>query len=149
MTWLDRILGRRAAEPTAKADAHHETSTEGDEDPELERGLESDEPDAVVLSIEDAIDLHPFHPREIRDVVRGYLDEAWERGFEEVRIIHGRGIGQQREAVRRLLELDPRIASFADAGADRGGWGATVARFAPRDDTPDPDADAAATRPAG
>jgi DNA-nicking Smr family endonuclease len=131
MSWLDRILGRRSAEPAA-AGARPETETETEADEVLEREDEGDQPDAVVLPIEDSIDLHPFHPGEVREVVRGYLDEAWERGFEEVRIVHGRGIGQQREAVRRLLERDPRIASFADAGPARGGWGATVARFVPR-----------------
>jgi DNA-nicking Smr family endonuclease len=90
--------------------------------------MKSDEenPDDVVLPIEDALDLHAFAPRDVKDVVASYLDAAHESGFREVRIIHGRGIGFQRDAVRELLARHPRVASFADAPPDRGGWGATV-----------------------
>jgi len=80
----------------------------------------------VQLPIDDAIDLHTFAPHDVKDVVASYLEAAREAGFREVRIIHGRGIGVQREAVRSLLSRDPRVASFADAPPERGGWGATV-----------------------
>jgi len=83
-------------------------------------------PDDVTLPIEDAIDLHAFAPRDVKDVVASYLDAAHEAGFTEVRIIHGRGIGVQRETVRAILTRHPRVASFADAPPDRGGWGATI-----------------------
>jgi len=83
-------------------------------------------PDDVILPIEDAIDLHAFAARDVKDVVGSYLDAAHEAGFREVRIIHGRGIGVQRETVRAILARHPRVASFADAPPDRGGWGATV-----------------------
>jgi dsDNA-specific endonuclease/ATPase MutS2 len=86
-------------------------------------------PDDVVLPIEDALDLHAFAPRDVKDVVASYLEAALESGLREVRIIHGRGIGFQREAVREILAHHPRVASFADAPPDRGGWGATVVRF--------------------
>jgi DNA-nicking Smr family endonuclease len=91
-----------------------------------ETTLDDDIPDEVRLPIEDAIDLHAFAPRDVRDVVASYLAAAQEAGFHEVRIIHGRGIGVQRETVRALLARDPRVASFADAPPDRGGWGATL-----------------------
>jgi DNA-nicking Smr family endonuclease len=87
---------------------------------------ENDDQDDVTLPIEDAIDLHAFAPRDVKDVVASYLEAAHEAGFREVRIIHGRGIGVQRQAVRALLARDPRVASFVDAPADRGGWGATL-----------------------
>jgi DNA-nicking Smr family endonuclease len=92
------------------------------------REMKDDEeiPDDVVLPIEDALDLHAFAPRDVKDVVASYLEAAHESGLREVRIIHGRGIGFQREAVRELLARHPRVASFADAPPDRGGWGATV-----------------------
>ena len=82
--------------------------------------------DDVTLPIEDAIDLHAFAPRDVKDVVASYLEAARESGFREVRIIHGRGIGVQREAVRALLARHPGVASFADAPPGRGGWGATI-----------------------
>ncbi|MFQ5720770.1 MAG: Smr/MutS family protein [Acidobacteriota bacterium] len=85
----------------------------------------SDEP--VALPLEDAIDLHPFRPAEIPAVVESYLDAAVEAGFAEVRIIHGRGVGVQRERVRAVLSRHPDVVNFKDAPAPRGGWGATVA----------------------
>ncbi len=71
------------------------------------------------LPIEDSIDLHTFQPREIEIVVEEYLYQAVARGFREVRIIHGRGIGVQREIVRSVLAKHPNVASFQDA-PDRG-----------------------------
>ena len=88
-------------------------------------------PDEIVVPIEDVFDLHPFRPKEIRSVVESYLEEAIAAGFGEVRLIHGRGIGVQREIVRSLLRDHPAVVDFADAPADRGGWGATIARLRP------------------
>jgi dsDNA-specific endonuclease/ATPase MutS2 len=86
--------------------------------------------DEVVIPIEDHLDLHAFHPRDVRSVVESYLEQAVEMGFSEVRLIHGRGIGVQREILRSLLSRHPAVASFADAPPERGGWGATVVRLA-------------------
>ena len=83
-----------------------------------------DEP--VEIPIEDALDLHPFQPKEIRDVALEYLREAHERGFRQVRLIHGRGIGVQRERIKSLLRSLDFVESFADADPTGGGWGATV-----------------------
>jgi DNA-nicking Smr family endonuclease len=80
----------------------------------------------VQIPIEDALDLHAFAPRDVHTVVDEYLRVAAERGFREVRLIHGRGIGVQRQAVRALLQGHPLVAAFQDAPAERGGWGATV-----------------------
>ena len=82
--------------------------------------------DLTPIPIEDAFDLHPFLPREIAAAAAAYLDAAAEAGLREVRLIHGRGTGQQREAVRRVCTAHPRVVSYADAPPDRGGWGATV-----------------------
>lgn len=93
------------------------------------RSVSEPPPEDFVLPIEDFIDLHPFRPREIRSVVESYLEEAARLGFAEVRLIHGRGIGVQRDAVRAVLSKSPLVADFADAPPERGGWGATVARL--------------------
>ena len=82
--------------------------------------------EVVVVEITESIDLHHFHPSEILDVVDAYLDAAGERGFGEVRLIHGRGKGVQRARVRRLLALDERVDRFEEAPPGRGGWGATL-----------------------
>ena len=86
-------------------------------------------PDEVVVPIEDFIDLHAFRPRDVRAVVESYLEAAVEAGFPEVRLIHGRGVGVQREAVRSLLSRHPDVVDYADADPGRGGWGATVVRL--------------------
>jgi hypothetical protein len=85
-------------------------------------------PDAVVeIPVEDSIDLHSFPPRDVPDVVDAYLEAAAKKGFTEVRLIHGRGIGVQRDRVQKLLANHPVVSGFHDAPPDRGGWGATVA----------------------
>ena len=88
--------------------------------------------DAVTIPIEDALDLHPFAPREIPSVVASYLEAAVDAGFTEVRLIHGRGVGVQRERVRTVLAASPHVARFADAPPERGGFGATIAWLRPR-----------------
>lgn len=86
----------------------------------------------VELEVGDVLDLHSFPPGEVGELVRDYLDLAVERGFAQVRIVHGRGIGVQRERVRGILERDPRVEAFGDAALEAGGWGATWARLRPR-----------------
>ena len=70
--------------------------------------------DPHVVPIGPEFDLHPFAPRDIPDVVDAYLEEAWSRGFREVRLVHGRGIGVQRARVQQVLAAHPRVASFRD-----------------------------------
>lgn len=84
--------------------------------------------EAVAVPFEDTLDLHAFRPDEVAAVVREYLDQARAVGLAEVRIIHGRGRGVQRETVRRLLAGSPLVAEFGDAPPERGGWGATLVR---------------------
>jgi len=85
-----------------------------------------DESEPVQLPIEDSLDLHAFAPKDVRPVVDEYLKEAAARGFREVRLIHGRGIGVQRASVQSLLAGHPLVQRFFDAPPERGGWGATV-----------------------
>jgi DNA-nicking Smr family endonuclease len=85
-----------------------------------------DPTEPVPLPIEDSLDLHAFAPKDVRPVVDEYLKEAAGRGFREVRLIHGRGIGAQRASVRSLLAGHPLVLRFFDAPPERGGWGATV-----------------------
>lgn len=102
-----------------------------------DRREEEEVPEEIVLPLEDFIDLHPFRPKDVRSVVESYLEEAVGAGFDEVRLIHGRGIGVQREIVRSLLEKHPAVVEFRDAPPERGGWGATVVRLrapAPEDE---------------
>ncbi len=74
-------------------------------------------------------DLHSIPPHEVRAVVEEYLNEARRLGFRQVRIIHGKGVGVQREMVRTILAKTPFVERFADAPPEAGGWGATVAHL--------------------
>ena len=82
--------------------------------------------DPVVIPIEDHLDLHPFKPKEIFSVVAEYLDQCKAAGFSEVRLIHGKGKGVQRNIIRALLEKHINVESFHDAPLEAGSWGATV-----------------------
>jgi DNA-nicking Smr family endonuclease len=82
--------------------------------------------DPVVLPVEDSIDLHAFRPKDIPSVIEEYLEQCKQAGFREVRIIHGKGIGVQRNVVRSILEKHPDVKSFHEAPPEAGGWGATV-----------------------
>ena len=90
-----------------------------------------EEPEPLSLPIEDSLDLHSFAPKDVRPVVGEYLKEAAARGFREVRLIHGRGIGAQRASVQGLLAGHPLVERFFDAPPERGGWGATVVVLKP------------------
>lgn len=114
-----------AREPAAPAGGDPEAS-EVEVGEAGEAGAMAAEADFVeVLEITDVLDLHSFLPREVPDVVRDYLDAAYEKGLRRLRIVHGRGAGVQRRTVRTLLERDPRVVEFGDAPAAAGGWGAT------------------------
>jgi len=101
------------------------------EEPDLDRGDDDaaapGEP--VEVPITGVIDLHSFRPAEVADVVREYLDAAYAKGLRELRIVHGRGIGVQRQMVRVVLERDARVVAFGDAAPEAGGWGATWVRL--------------------
>jgi len=84
------------------------------------------EENPVRIPITDVFDLHTVEPGEVRGMVAAYLEEAQRLGFKALRIIHGRGIGVQREIVRSVLARTPFVLSFNDAPAEAGGWGATV-----------------------
>jgi DNA-nicking Smr family endonuclease len=101
-----------------------EEDGEDEEYLEIESGL-----DPVELPITDVLDLHSFRPAEVPDVVREYLEAAWEKGLRELRIIHGKGVGVQRQTVRTLLARDERVEAFGDAPLEAGGWGATWVRL--------------------
>lgn len=87
--------------------------------------------DIIELPIEDHLDLHPFRPAEIRDVALDYLTAAREKGFRQVRLIHGRGKGVQRTIIRALLSSLDWVEAYNDAETTGGGWGATVVFLKP------------------
>src|SRR5829696_6787885 len=86
-------------------------------------------PEPVEIEITDIFDLHTIPPRDVKRVVEEYLELAHEEGFKCVRIIHGKGIGVQREMVRTILARTPFVSDWIDAPPDPGGLGATIVRF--------------------
>jgi len=87
-------------------------------------------PEPVVVEFRDVIDLHSIPPAMVRTVVEEYLEEARARRVKWVRIIHGKGLGVQRDIVRGLLKRSPFVLDFKDAPPEAGGWGATVVTLA-------------------
>ena len=89
-------------------------------------------PDPIEIEITDVFDLHTIPPRDVKAVVEEYLAQAHERGFQSVRIIHGKGIGVQREMVRSILARTSFVVDWTDAPPGAGGLGATIVRLKPR-----------------
>jgi DNA-nicking Smr family endonuclease len=86
--------------------------------------MDPEEP--VRIPITGEFDLHSFAPRDVRAAIEAYLEEASAIGLKALRIVHGKGIGVQREIVRSVLSRSPLVAGFRNAPEDAGGWGATI-----------------------
>jgi dsDNA-specific endonuclease/ATPase MutS2 len=118
--WLKRIAGRESVQrSTALVDL--------DDDTEIDPYNPFPEP--VTLEITDVIDLHTIHPKDVKRVVEEYLEQVHQAGFDSVRIVHGKGIGVQREIVRTVLARTSFVESWTDAPPDAGGLGATIVRL--------------------
>lgn len=88
------------------------------------------------LPIESELDLHSFRPQDVKSVVVEYLEACRARGILEVRIVHGKGIGQLRQTVQSVLAKVPFVESYAGAGLYFGGSGATMVKLRPPGDDP-------------
>ena len=121
---LDLLFGRFRRKLQTKSPGRSTIETAEDESGQLDPN--NPFPDIVVIEFQDVIDLHSIPPHQVRAVVEDYLEEAHRRGMRWVRIIHGRGIGVQREMVRSILSRTPYVIDFRDAPPEAGGWGATV-----------------------
>lgn len=119
MSWWQEWLGKRrqAAAPVKISTSEESPAPESAPRP------------PVALEITDVLDLHAFAPRDVKDVVEAYLEEAHMRGYRQVRIIHGKGIGVQREIVRSILRRSAFVVHYEEAPAEAGSWGATVAQL--------------------
>ena len=82
--------------------------------------------DPVRIPIEDVIDLHTFHPKDIPDLLEEYFIACIEAGIFAVRVIHGKGTGVLKKRVQTVLKKSPLVASYREAPLDAGGWGATL-----------------------
>jgi dsDNA-specific endonuclease/ATPase MutS2 len=80
----------------------------------------------VEYPMDGTLDLHTFHPREVTDVVTEYIEECLRRGIGQVRIVHGKGIGNLRRTVHAVLNRHPAVSAYRHEGGSGGSWGATV-----------------------
>lgn len=98
-------------------------------DPRIQNSFIREEPPAVELPIDGVLDLHTFQPRDVKDLVADYLAACREKGISRIRIIHGKGRGSLLRTVQAILKKRTYVESFELAGADEGGWGATIVRL--------------------
>ena len=89
------------------------------------------ENEPVEIPINGILDLHTFHPRDVKKLVPHYLELCQERGILEIRIIHGKGTGTLRRTVHSLLDKNRRVASYSLDSGSAGGWGATLVNLHP------------------
>lgn len=82
--------------------------------------------DPIVLEIDGILDLHPFSPKDLKTLIPDYLEECQKKGIVEIKIIHGKGIGNIRRSVHALLERNPLVADYRQADLHSGSWGATI-----------------------
>ncbi|MEW6526504.1 MAG: Smr/MutS family protein [Spirochaetota bacterium] len=77
----------------------------------------------IIIELADTIDLHCFHPNDIKGILDEFLDNALTKGYKKVEIIHGKGKSVIKSLVHNYLKKDSRIINFFDKP---GNWGTTV-----------------------
>jgi DNA-nicking Smr family endonuclease len=92
-----------------------------------------DESDPVEIPIDGVLDLHTFHPREVKELVPDYLEECRRRGIFSVRIVHGKGKGVLRKKVHSVLKKLPYVTEYKLGDMGSGSWGATLVTLRPKD----------------
>lgn len=120
MNWFGRLF---KGEPSTATKAIANADDEAQVDPY------NPFPELVEIEIADVIDLHTIPPRDVARVVAEYLEQTHQAGFRVVRIIHGKGIGVQRDMVRSILGRTAFVIDWTDAPPEAGGLGATIVRL--------------------
>ncbi len=93
--------------------------------------MDDTEYETVEIPIDGVLDLHTFHPREVKRLIPDYIHACLDKGIFQVRIIHGKGTGTLLRTVHSLLEKIPAVVSYRLAHEDRSGWGATLVELRP------------------
>ena len=93
---------------------------------ELDTNGDPDSDETVELPIDGTLDLHTFHPRDVKQLVPDYIEECRKRGIFQVRIVHGKGTGALRRTVHAVLDKHPDVEEYRLGGSGGGEWGATI-----------------------
>ncbi|MDD2921757.1 MAG: Smr/MutS family protein, partial [Anaerolineales bacterium] len=75
------------------------------------------------------VDLRGLMAEDALDKLERYLEQAFLSGLPFVRIIHGKGTGRLRQAVREALRGHAYVNTFEEGGDKEGGEGVTVAKL--------------------
>jgi DNA mismatch repair protein MutS2 len=75
------------------------------------------------------VDLRGLMSEDALDKMERYLEQAYLSGLPFVRIIHGKGTGKLRQAVRTALRSHEYVKAFEEGGDKEGGEGVTVAKL--------------------
>jgi dsDNA-specific endonuclease/ATPase MutS2 len=86
---------------------------------------------ASELPVDGELDLHNFRPREVKPLVLAYIDACLARGIHELRIVHGKGVGNLRRTVHAILARHPQVRGYRLGGHGAGSWGATIVDLSP------------------
>jgi DNA-nicking Smr family endonuclease len=85
---------------------------------------EADEP--MEMPITGELDLHTFRPSDLGALIPDYLQACRDRGILEVRVIHGKGIGNVKRSAEAILGRLDFVERFGPASVLFGGLGATM-----------------------
>ncbi len=83
----------------------------------------------VEYPVDGTLDLHTFHPRDVKDLIPEYISVCLENRIYQIRIIHGKGTGTLRRIVHALLDRDPRVERYWHEEGSGGSWGATIVKL--------------------
>jgi DNA-nicking Smr family endonuclease len=83
------------------------------------------------MPIEPELDLHTFRPEDLGDLIPDYLEACRTKGILEVRVVHGKGIGNVKRSVEAILQRLDFVERFSPASTLYGGMGATIVRLKP------------------
>ena len=75
------------------------------------------------------IDVRGSGVQLVESMLRQFIDRAFMQGLSSVRIIHGRGTGAMREAVRDVLAQESQVSDWRNAPPDKGGDAATIVKL--------------------
>ena len=108
----DPVVSEQPVEKAQKAEGSPRTMLSGTKSPGIELNLRGKLVD------------------EGLDELEKYLERAYSAGLLFVRIVHGKGTGKLRDAVRSALKASPYVTSYEEPKENEGGAGVTVAKIA-------------------